>query len=106
MRQANIALEQNRNTQRQLEQSIDFEVVSARTQLVNAIEALNNQVENKTLAEKVYATTKTKYEQGLGSSFEVLQTETSLQDALNNYYQAMYGAVVARIGYQKALGKL
>ena len=106
VKQAQYALEKNRNSLKQFEQLIDFQVVASRTQLTNAIAALSTQEENKQLAEKVYNTTKTKYEKGLGSSFEVLQSETSLQDALNNYYQSIYNAIIAKIGYYRALGKL
>lgn len=106
VKQAQFAAEKNSNTINQFKQLIDLEIVSARTQLANAISALNIQESNKGLAERVFETTKIKYEKGLGSSFEVLQSETSLQDALNNYYQALYNAVIARIGYSRALGKL
>jgi outer membrane protein TolC len=106
LKQAELALQKSTNSLDRFKQAIDLQVVAARTTFSNALVALNQQVENKELAEKVYATTKIKYERGLGSSFELLQTETSLQDALNNYYQALYNAVIARIGYLRALGKL
>lgn len=70
------------------------------------MEALNAQIENKELAERVFETTKVKYQRGLGSSFELLQTETALQEALGNYYQALYNGVIAKINYMRALGKL
>jgi len=106
VKQAQYSLEKNRNNLKQFEQLVDFQVVASRTQLLNAISALNTQEENKLLAEKVYNTTKIKYEKGLGSSFEVLQSETSLQDALSNYYQSIYNAIIAKIGYRRALGQL
>jgi outer membrane protein len=106
VKQAEIAVEKNNNTINQFKQVVDLQVAAARTQLTNAISALNIQEENKLLAEKVFETTKIKYEKGLGSSFEVLQAETSLQDALNNYFQALYTAVIAKIEYTRALGKL
>ena len=106
VKQAQYALEKTRNSINQFKQVIDFQIINARTSFLNAIAVLNNQDENKVLAEKVYNTTKIKYEQGLGSSFEVLQAETDLQVALTNYYQALYNAGIARIAYQRALGKL
>lgn len=106
VKQAQYTLEKTRNTINQFKQVIDFQIINARTTLASSIAALNNQEENKALAEKVFNTTKIKYEQGLGSSFEVLQAETDLQAALNNYYQALYNAGIARIGYQRALGRL
>jgi len=78
VKQAQYSLEKNRNSLKQFEQLVDFQIVATRTQLVNAISALSTQEDNKQLAERVYNTTKTKYEKGLGSSFEVLQSETSL----------------------------
>jgi outer membrane protein len=42
----------------------------------------------------------------LGSSFEILQAEGDLQQSQNSYFQAMYDAIVARIAYQRAIGKL
>jgi outer membrane protein TolC len=106
VKQAQYTLEKTRNNINQFKQAIDFQVINARTSLSNAIAVLDNQEENKVLAEKVFNTTKIKYEQGLGSSFEVLQAETDLQVALTNYYQALYNAGIARIAYQRALGKL
>jgi outer membrane protein TolC len=58
------------------------------------------------LAQKVFETTKKKYEQGLGSSFEILQADTELQQAHGNYFKALYDAVIARVSYLKAVGKL
>jgi outer membrane protein TolC len=106
VKQANLSLEKNRNTLNQFKQVIDLQIINARTSLQNAIEMLNNQQENRDLAEKVFNTTKIKYQQGLGSSFEVLQAETNLQTAYSNYYQALYDAGIARIAYMRAVGKL
>jgi outer membrane protein TolC len=106
VKQAEYTLEKTRNSRKQFEQYIDFQIMNARTSLTNAIAAYNNQQENKELAEKVFNTTRIKYEQGLGSSFEVLQAETDLQTALNNYYSSLYSAGIARIAYMRALGKL
>jgi outer membrane protein len=106
VKQARYALEKGQNTLNQIKQVADLQIVASQTQLTNALDALNNQDENKALAEKVYGTTKIKYEQGLGSSFEVIQSQNDLTTALNNYYQALYNAVIAKIDFQKALGKL
>jgi outer membrane protein TolC len=58
------------------------------------------------LAEKVYNTEKKKYEAGLGSSFSILQSDTDMQTAQLNYFKALYDAVIAKVSYLKALGKL
>lgn len=106
IKQSQYTLDKTRNSMEQFKQAIDYQIINARTTLSSAIAALNNQEENKALAEKVFNTTKIKYQQGIGSSFEVLQAETDLQNALSSYYQALYYAGVAKIAYQRALGKL
>lgn len=106
VKQAQYALDKSNINMDRFKQAIDVQIVSARTSLTNAIDQLNDQVENKALAEKVYNTTKLKYEQGLGNNFELLQSDTDLQTSLNNYYQALYNAVIAKINYYRALGKL
>jgi len=106
VKQAEFALSKNINSLNRFKEAIDLQVIASRTQFTNAIISLNAQEENKALAENVFNTTKIKYQQGLGSSFEVLQQETALQDALNNYYNALYNAILARINYLQALGRL
>ena len=71
-----------------------------------ALLTMDNQKKNIELAEKVYNTTKLKYDQGLGSNQEIYLAETELKVAQNNYYSALYDAINARIDYLKAIGKL
>jgi outer membrane protein TolC len=58
------------------------------------------------LASNVARITRIKYEQGVGSNFEVVDAETALREAQINYYSALYDAVVAKIDLDKAYGKL
>jgi len=89
-----------------LERAIDLQLKASSILFKNALTTLDIQERNVQLAEKVYNTTKKKYEQGLGSSFELLQTETELENAESNYFQALFDAVNAKIAYVKALGKI
>jgi outer membrane protein TolC len=104
--QAKLNLEKTVNSLDNLERVIDFQREASYNQFRNAITGMDVQERNLELALKVYNTTKRKYEQGLGSSFEVLQTEQSYEDAQSNYFQALYDAVVAKIAYTRALGRL
>jgi outer membrane protein TolC len=106
IRQARINLEKTNNTIGYIKNAIDLQQEAAKIQLTSALSNLDNQLRNIDLAHKVYTTTKTKYEQGLGSSFEILQVEQSLQDAENNYYISLYEAVVSKVALLKAVGKL
>ncbi len=89
-----------------VKQAIDLEQAVYKTTLKNALLKLSGQERNTQLAESVYSTTKKKYEQGLGSSFEVLQAENDLQQSQSNYFNALYEAIIAKIDYLHSLGKL
>ena len=106
IRQAKLNLEKTSNTIENLQRAIDLQLTASSILFKNALLTLDVQDQNVALAEKVYNTTLKKYEQGLGSSFELLQTETELENAQSNYFQALYDAVTSKIAYTKALGKL
>lgn len=106
IKQTQYSLEKTNNTIEQFKQAVDLEHTVSKINLRNAILNIDIQKKNLELAERVYNTTKKKYEQGLGSTFEVLQSDTEWQRAQGNYFEALYNAVVARISYLKAIGKL
>lgn len=106
IKQARLTLEKTINTIDNVQRAIDFQRTAAYNSFRNAITGLDIQERNLQLAERVYHSTKKKYEQGLGSSFELLQTEQSFEDAQANYFQSLYDAMIARIGYFRALGRL
>ena len=90
-------------------QSIDAELLAPNavsSALQNASASLETQKKNIELAENVSKVVKSKYDQGVGSNLEVLNAETSLKEAQTNYFSALYDAVVAKVGYLKALGRL
>jgi len=103
---ARLNLEKTRNNITDLKRAIDLQQVSAINTLKNALSAVEVQERNMELAEKVFNTTKIKFEQGLGSSFEILQAQTEFETAQSNYFQALYDAMIARVNYRRALGKL
>ncbi len=103
---AKLQLQQTNNNIEQLKQSIDNDVEQAKRNMKNAILTMDNQKRNIDLSEKVYKTTKLKYEQGLGSNTEIYNANADLKVAQNNYYSALYDAINARIDYLKATGKL
>jgi outer membrane protein TolC len=47
-----------------------------------------------------------KYEQGLGSNQEIYNAQTELKVAQTNYYSALYDAIIAKIDFLQATGKL
>jgi len=106
IKQSQFTLEKVQNTLDMTKKGIDMEKTVAKNTLVNAIVAMDAQEKNMELAIKVFNSVKIKYEQGVGSSFELLQADTDLQQAQSNYFRAMYEAALAKINYMKALGRL
>ncbi len=99
MRKAELDLKNTR-------QMIDLDQTSSRTTLRNNIRNLESQEENMALAEEVLRLTNIKFREGVGSSVEVISAESALLSAQNNYFTALFDAMVARIDYLKAYGKL
>jgi len=104
--QSKLTLEKVSNSVERLKQGIDLEQVINKESLKNALLNLDAQEQNLELAQKVYNSTKIKFENGIGSSQEVLQADTEYQNAQANYFNALYNATVARISYLYSLGKL
>lgn len=106
VRTAKLQLEQTQNNLENLELSIDKEISEARINLRSATATMEYQKKNMELAEQVYNQTKLKYEQGLGSNLEITNSQSELTTAQNNYYAALYDAIVSRVDYLRATGKL
>jgi outer membrane protein len=106
VQQSRLNLQKLDNTIDQVKQGIDLEQVITKTSLTNALLNLDAQQRNMELAERVYNTTRIKLSEGVGSSTEVLLAENELQSAQNNYFNALYQAIVSKISFQKSLGKL
>lgn len=103
---AKLQLQQTNNNLQNLELSIDREISETRINLRSAVATMEYQKKNMTLAEEVYNQTKLKYEQGLGSNLEITNSQAELTTAQNNYYAALYDAIVARVDFLRATGKL
>ncbi len=103
---AKLELQKTENNIEQMKAVVDNDVEQARIKIKSALLTMDAQKQNMELAEKVYNTTKLKYEQGLGSNQEIYNAQTELKVAQNSYYGSLYDAVIARIDYLKAIGKL
>lgn len=104
--QARIQLVQTQNQMESLKISIDQEVETAKANFTTAVTTLDYQKKNMQLAETVYNQTKKKYEIGTGSNTEISAAETDLKEAQTNYINAVYDAIIAKIDYLRATGKL
>jgi outer membrane protein TolC len=90
----------------QLKSSIDNDITQSRINMKSALLTMDVQKKNIELAQNVYNSTKLKYEQGVGSNQEISTAQADLVTAQNNYYSSLYDAIIAKIDYLKAAGKL
>ncbi|MBM3439357.1 MAG: TolC family protein [Bacteroidetes bacterium] len=105
-KQANVRLQQLNNTINLTKQGIDLQLAQSKINFKNAMLDLEAQRKNMELAKQVYELSKKKYEQGVGSSFEVLDAENAIQTAESNYFRSLYNVAIAQIAYKRALGTL
>ena len=106
VKQSRFELQQTVNNIDNLKLSIDNDVEQAKIRFRSAIVTMDNQKKNMELAESVYNQTKKKFEAGTGSNTEISTAQTDLISAQTNYISATYDAVVAKVDYYKAIGKL
>jgi outer membrane protein TolC len=106
IQQIKLQMDKIDNSSQQLKQYFDLENSIAKSSLRNAVLNLDVQLRNMKLAESVFNTTTKKFQGGLGSSLDVIQTDTELQRANGSFFVALYDAYIAKVNYQKSIGKL
>jgi outer membrane protein len=106
IQRAKLELQQTENRIEDLKQTIDRDVQQAINNYSSSLATLDNQKRNMELAEKVYSQTKKKYEIGTGSTTEINNADAELRIAQTNYINALYDAIIAKVDFLKATGKL
>lgn len=85
---------------------LDLAFENAKTQINNSIITLSAQRKNVQLAQDVFSNTQNNYNNGLASLTDLLNAETSLTEANNNYSSALLNYRVAEIQLIKSQGGL
>lgn len=106
LRQSKIAVLKSQNDLDNLKNAITLQANGAQITYINGLRSLDNQKQNQQLAQEVLRVSKIKYAQGVGSSIEVTQAQTSLEDADNKYIQSLYDALVSKVDLDKAYGRI
>ncbi|SEP02636.1 Outer membrane protein TolC [Mucilaginibacter gossypiicola] len=106
VRQAKVEVQKSTNDLVNLKNTINLDAKVATVSYINGLQSLNNQKRNQQLAQEVLRVSKIKYQQGVGSSIEVTQAQTSLEDADNQYIQGLYEALVSKVDLDKAYGRI
>jgi len=106
LRQSEISVQKAQNNLVAAKNAFNLELSKARITYINGLQTLNDQKKNQALAAEVLRISKIKYEQGVGSSLEVIQAQTALQDADNTYIQGLYDALASKVDLDKAYGRI
>ena len=88
------------------EQSIKVDISNYEIQYKNALDNINREKENLDLAESVFKNTQLEYQQGAGSTLDLIQSESSYMEAQNTYFNKLLNLYIARIELEKAKGTL
>jgi outer membrane protein len=103
---AKLELQQVDNQMTALKNNIDNELSQAKLNYMSSVATVNFQKKNMQLAENVYSQTKKKFEAGTGSNTEISAAQADLVAAQNNFMNALYAALIAKVDLLKASGKL
>jgi outer membrane protein TolC len=106
IKRTKLELKQTENQIESLKNNIDNEINQAKLNYMSSVATVEFQKKNMELAEKVYQQTKKKYEAGTGSNTEISAAQTDLVSAQNNFMNALYAALIAKVDLLKATGKL
>ena len=106
IKRTKIELKQTENQIESLKNSIDNEITQAKLNYMSSVATVQFQKKNMELAEAVYGQTKKKFEAGTGSNTEISAAQADLVSAQNNYMNALYTALIAKVDLMKATGKL
>jgi outer membrane protein TolC len=106
IKRTKIELKQTENQIESLKNNIDNEITQAKLNYISSVATVKFQKSNMELAERVFQQTKKKFEAGMGSNTEISASQADLVSAQNNYMNALYSALIAKVDLLKATGKL
>lgn len=106
MKQIEIQRSQVQEEMKRTNNSLQMDLSNARKQLAVSLETVHSQEDNKELAEEVFHSTQNNYKNGLASLTDLLDAETELIKAQDNYNEALLSYKIAEVGLIKAKGKI
>jgi len=106
MRRVSYQVDQLKTHMEILDASMNLQLKSSYTQLLNAHTSLETYRKNKELAKKVFNVAQIKYKEGVGSSLEVNEAESALSESETNYLNSVFEYLLNKVEYQKAKGEL
>ncbi|MBQ0087595.1 MAG: TolC family protein [Bacteroidales bacterium] len=105
VKDAKLAYEKQLNTMADTELALNLQHRQLLFNLSSNLEKFEDQQKSVSVAQRVFDNISKKFEQGVASSLEVTNANTSLVTAQSNYVQAMLEVLEARLELEKLLNK-
>lgn len=106
VQQAKIDLDKAQNERKLAELTLQKDYLTAKADMETALEKLDNDIENRDLAEKILEKSKIKFNNGITSSTELSQIETQYIQSHGAYIGSTLQVLLADLNLKKAIGKL
>lgn len=104
IQQSKLEIERAEISIHQFEQATLLQVQSAKANYQLAQSEFETEKANLELASRIYERSKIRYDEGVGSSFEMTTALTDMNIAQSAYLQASYKLLTSKINLEKALG--
>lgn len=104
IQRARLVVEKNKVNLAEMERGFNISVQNAQQQYINAIATVEERQKALNLADNIFKVTNIKYNEGLGTSFELKQAEADVYTAQTNLLQAQYELIKSHFEIEKAIG--
>lgn len=103
IQQAKLDVLKTQNLQNQVEQGLKLEVISQKSNYNNALDSFKKEEENMVLAKKIYDRTLIKYNEGIVGSMDLTQAHNQYLTSQTSYFTAVFELLNTKSKLNKAL---
>jgi len=103
VQQAKLDVLKTQNLQTQVEEGLKLEVISEKSNYSNALETFKKEEDNMVLAKKIYDRTLIKYNEGIVGSMDLTQAHNQYLTSQTSYFSAVFELLNSKSKLNKAL---
>lgn len=106
IQRAEIRLQQHQLDVEETRRAMLLEAENARRDFITTLNRVQDSEDNLELAQEIFDVSQIKFREGVGSSVEMSQSESSFYQAQSVYINALYDFIIAKTNLEKAIGEL
>lgn len=106
VQQSKLKLKQVENSITQVKQGFSLDLLNTKSNYQNSLASLETTKRNRDLAIEIARVSRIKYQNGVGSSLDLVTAETSLRESEANYFNTLYDAIISKIDLDKSTGNI